>query len=152
MSKHIGKSSIPRSKYDKTLPYTYEARVPILEGDDVFNSYFADTICGLIEYLNEKNIQPNDATIFEIYQEQEFPIDARLYTNSENTWLFKPDICCSFQKHYKGHIQEGKCTFRDRDGHGRLAAVFRCGAEHRDRPSRFVLSSGGSRAGCGALW
>lgn len=47
----------PVSKYNKTLPYTYMAKVPIIEGDDeLFAYYFADTICGLIEYLVEKNI------------------------------------------------------------------------------------------------
>ena len=46
------------SKYDKSLPYTYEARVPIIEGEDLYNYYFADTICGLFEYLEENGVSP----------------------------------------------------------------------------------------------
>ena len=47
----------PRSKYDKSLPYTYMARVPVIEGDEeLFSHYFADTICGLIEYLDKNQI------------------------------------------------------------------------------------------------
>ncbi len=45
----------PKSKYNKSLPYTYMAKVPIIEGDDeLFSHYFADTICGLVEYLAKK--------------------------------------------------------------------------------------------------
>ena len=59
MSKKIKRKILgPRSKYDDTLPYTYMARVPAIEGDDeLFSYYFADTICGLIEYLYENDIK-----------------------------------------------------------------------------------------------
>ena len=40
----------PKSKYDKDLPYTYEAKVACWDGADEYNSYFADTICGVISY------------------------------------------------------------------------------------------------------
>ncbi len=33
----------PKSKYDKSIPYTYEARVAIIEGAEDYNSYFSDT-------------------------------------------------------------------------------------------------------------
>jgi hypothetical protein len=45
----------PKSKYDKTIPYTYIAKVQIIEGvtdENMMNYYFSDTICGLIEYLD----------------------------------------------------------------------------------------------------
>lgn len=108
----------PESKYDKSLPYTYEARVPIIEGGETYNSYFSDTICGLLEYLEENKIDPAGVKIFEIYQTQESVIDPAFYTTSDNKWLFKPEICQSFKEHYKGHIQEGKCSFKDRDREG----------------------------------
>ncbi len=108
----------PLSKFDKSLPYTYEARVPIIEGEEVYNTYFSDMICGLVEYLQKNGIEPESVNLFEIYQNQEFPLDKKFCTTSDDKWLFKPHICCSFREHYKGHIQEGKCDFKDRNREG----------------------------------
>ena len=108
----------PESKYDKSLPYTYEARVPIVEGGETYNSYFSDTICGLLEYLGENRIGPDGVKIFEIYQTQELLIDHSMCITPDNAWLSKPDICRAFKQHYKGHIQEGSCSFKDRDREG----------------------------------
>ncbi len=47
----------PKSKYDSTIPYTYKAEINVLQGveaDPLFIQCFADTLCGLVEYL--KNI------------------------------------------------------------------------------------------------
>lgn len=109
----------PKSKYDKSLPYTYEARVPIFEGSEEYNSYFSDTICGLVEYLHKNKIPPDQVSIFEVYLEQERPIDARFFTSADNEWMFKPDICRAFEEQYKGHIQDKTCSFKDRDRRGK---------------------------------
>lgn len=114
----LGKIIGPESKYDASLPYTYEARIPVIEGSDEFNSYFADTICGLVEYLHQNNIKPHEVQIFEIFQNKESPIDAKLFTTADHEWLFKPDMCRAFEEHYKGHIQEHSCSFNDRDCKG----------------------------------
>jgi len=108
----------PKSKYDKSLPYTYEARVCIIEGSEEYNSYLSDTICGLVEYLHRSGVKPGEVQIFEVYQEQEFPIDAQRFTTPDQQWLFKPDICRAFEDHYKGHIHADTCSFHDRDGKG----------------------------------
>lgn len=108
----------PKSKYDKSLPYTYEARIRLFEGSEEYNSYFADTICGLVEYLHRNGITPDEVQIVEVYQEQEFPIDALLFATPDRQWLFKPDLCRSFEEHYKGHIQDNTCSFKDRDNEG----------------------------------
>ncbi|OGS98096.1 MAG: hypothetical protein A3F73_11580 [Gallionellales bacterium RIFCSPLOWO2_12_FULL_59_22] len=108
----------PKSKYDKSLPYTYEARVRIFEGSEEYNSYLSDTICGLVEYLHENGIKPDEVQILEIYQEQELPIDAKRFTASDQQWLFKPDICRAFEDYYEGHIQADTCSFSDRNGKG----------------------------------
>ena len=104
-----------RSKYDKSLPYTYEARVPIFEGSEEFNAYVADTICGLVEHLSANDIAPDEVQIFEVYEEGERPIEVALFASADNQWLFKPDLCESFKSHYPGHIEGGHCTFEDRD-------------------------------------
>ena len=104
----------PKSKYDKSLPYTYEARIPLFEESNEYNSYFSDTICGLIEYLHRNNIQPDGVRIFEVYLKQESPIDSRFFTTADQQWLFKPDICRAFESHYPGHIRDKTCSFKDR--------------------------------------
>lgn len=108
----------PKSKYDKSLPYTYEARIPIFEGEAEYNSYFSDTICGLVDYLHHNNITPDEVKIVEVYQKREAPIDGRMFTTPDHQWLFKPAICRSFEKHYKGHIRDHSCSFKDRDCRG----------------------------------
>lgn len=108
----------PKSKYDNSIPYTYEARIRILEGSEEYNSYMSDTICGLIEYLQQNSIKPDDVQIIEVYQDKETPIDAKLFTTSDHQWLFKPDLCRAFEEHYKGHIQGNSCSFDDRDCKG----------------------------------
>ena len=104
----------PKSKYDKSLPYTYEARIRIFEDGTEHKSYISDTICGLIEHLHRNSITPEGTEIFEIYQGRETAIDARLYATDDGQWLFKPDICRAFEQHYAGHIQETSCSFKDR--------------------------------------
>lgn len=108
----------PKSKYDVSLPYTYEARVRLVPEDEEYNSYFSDTICGLVEYLHQKRIQPDAARIFEVYGDRECLIDSHLFTTSDHQWLYKPDICRTFEQHYRGHIHNDKCSFMDRDRGG----------------------------------
>ena len=108
----------PKSKRDKSLPYTYEARVPVIEGEDLCNYYLSDTICGLIEYLEKYKIKPDGVEIFEIYQNEENVIPQDFYLTKEGNWLHKPEICQCFKEHYKGHISEGTCSFKDRDRDG----------------------------------
>ncbi len=105
----------PKSKYDRSIPYTYEARVPVIEGRPEYNSYLADTICGLVEHLDQQAIAPSEVEIFEIYRNEERLIDKTLCTSEDGSWLRKPDMCSSFHDHYEGHIHPGGCSFEDRD-------------------------------------
>jgi hypothetical protein len=108
----------PKSKYDKSIPYTYEARIPTFPGSEEYNSYFADTICGLVEYLHKNGIKPDEVKIVEIYEKQETLVNVMLFTTPDHQWLFKPDLCRSFEEHYKGHIRGNTCSFEDRDCKG----------------------------------
>ena len=65
----------PKSKYDKNLPYAYEARIDVLywKGADLMYTYeLSDTICGLIEYLDTNNINPEEVEVFGIYKKKGF--------------------------------------------------------------------------------
>lgn len=104
----------PKSKYDKSIPYIYEARIRVFEGGDEYHSYFADTICSLVEYLHQHDIRPDDVQVIEVYQEHEAPMDVKLFTTPDHQWLLKPDICRSLEHHYQGHIQAHSCSFNDR--------------------------------------
>ncbi|HEU0186938.1 MAG TPA: hypothetical protein VFR06_03500 [Gallionellaceae bacterium] len=108
----------PKSKYDKSIPYTYEARLQITEGVDEPNSYFSDTICGLVEYLHRHDIKPDEVQVIEVYQDREIPMDVKLITTPDNQWLFKRDICRALKQHYQGHIQAYSCSFNDRNCQG----------------------------------
>jgi len=108
----------PKSKYDRSLPYTYEARIRVLEGSEEYNSYFADTICGLVEYLDKNGIKPGEVQIVEIYEGRECLLDAGRFATPDGQWLFRPDLCRAFEDYYKGHIRPGSCSFEDRNGEG----------------------------------
>lgn len=105
----------PKSKYDRSLPYTYEARIPVFEDGSEHKSCLSDTICGLVEHLRGSGVRPGEAQIFEIFEARESPIDARLFSTADGQWLSKPEICRAFEAHYPGHIQENTCSFRDRE-------------------------------------
>ena len=47
----------PKLKYDKTKPYDYIAKIPVVEGeDDLATYYFAYTICGLVEVMENNQV------------------------------------------------------------------------------------------------
>lgn len=117
----------PKSKYDHSIPFTYLAEMPAIEGDDeLFSYFFSDTICGLVEYLDENDISPNEVQIRGVYEKKEIPLDSKLFVNNEGNWLDRPKICRSLEAHfekthefqYKGHLESGCCSFDDRDRKG----------------------------------
>lgn len=117
----------PRSKYDHSLPYTYVARVSVLDGiDDLTTTWFADTICGLIDYLDANGIQPTDVHLFGLYVDREIPLEVHYCLDEDGRWLERPDICHALEQHYretldmryKGHHEHESCDFEDRDRKG----------------------------------
>ena len=119
----------PKSKYDKRLPYTYMAKIDVLNGlsdEPVYDYYFADTICGLIEYLDEHNIYSNEVMVSGLFQKMEFALDKTIFTTKNGTWLQRPQLCNALESHYKktldkfykGHIDKGECSFEDRERQG----------------------------------
>ncbi len=117
----------PKSKYDNDLPYTYLAKAKILEdNDDLYSHYFADTICGLVEYLYERKILPNEVELYGVYRSDEIQLDKNICLDTDGNWLLRPDICNTLQDHYdktkddlyKGHTADDICSFDDRDRKG----------------------------------
>ena len=127
--KFVQKVIGPKSKYDKSLPYTYMARVNEIEGDDeIVSYYFSDTICGLVEFLDENDITPDQVHLFGILRKKETELSTENCISQDGKWLKRPDICKSLEaqykntldERYKGHVADHECSFddRDRDGSG----------------------------------
>jgi len=109
LSKIIG----PKSKYEDDIPYTYEARIKII--DDVeYNSFYADTICALVEYLDEKKIEPDEVKLYEIFKGKENRLDREYCVSRDGKWLSSKQLCVTFIQRYPGHIHANCCTFDDR--------------------------------------
>lgn len=104
----------PPSKYDRRLPYTYEARVAVTGVPGMTDSYVCDTLCGLLERLADEKADPHEVTILEIRPEGEFPVLVGHCLAQDGRWLRRPEACRMFERHYAGHEKTGRCCYRDR--------------------------------------
>lgn len=104
----------PRSKYNDDIPYTYEARVKIID-DKEYNSFYADTICALVEFLEKKKIKPDGVDLYEIFKDKENKLNREYCVSDNGEWLSRKQLCVSFTKRYPGHIHANCCTFDDRE-------------------------------------
>ena len=114
----------PKSKYNTSLPYTYLAKEPIIEGDDeLISYYYADTLCALVEYLEERGILPSEVELYGIYRKNEIELDKSKVTDDNGKWLLRPNICRALEDYfertkdelYKGHKEMEECSFEDRE-------------------------------------
>ena len=119
----------PKSKYDKSLPYTYMAKIDVINGqseEPVYDYYLADTICGLIEYLDEHDVHSDEIIVAGIFQTEEHELNKKVFTDKNGMWLKRPLLCRSIEGYYKktkdefykGHVDEGECCFEDRERQG----------------------------------
>ena len=104
----------PRSKYDHRLPYTYEARVKVSGVEGMTESYISDTLCALLERLDDEKAGSDEVTILEIRPEGESPVLLDHCLGTDGKWLRRPEACRSFEAHYAGHEKSGRCCYRDR--------------------------------------
>ncbi len=104
----------PKSKYEDDLPYTYEARIRIIDGTE-YKSFLADTICALVKYLEQKKMEPDDVEIYEIFKDQENRLDRKYCVSGDGKWLSRKELCVAFKQRYPGHIHVNCCTFDDRE-------------------------------------
>lgn len=102
-----------------TYPYTYQAVVNILddEDDSIQVSYFADTICGLIIFLKNRNENPDRIKVFEIYRGQETLIPSRCYLGEDGGWYSRQELCHPMSSRYGEPGREGSCPFQGRSHH-----------------------------------
>jgi hypothetical protein len=115
----------PKSKYDNSLPFAYYAKVSEVEGDNHFlEHYFAETICGLIRCLDDHHISPDTARLFAAYTHcDDVQINTNDCLNAGQKWLTEQETCIRFEtiykkkhtKGYKGCVENGNCSFQDRD-------------------------------------
>ncbi|RMG32910.1 MAG: hypothetical protein D6732_12740 [Methanobacteriota archaeon] len=93
----------------------------VLQGmgeEPVYVYFYADTLCGLLDYLREKGIEPQEVELFEVYRGTEREIEKDYCVDETNHWLTRPEICHSLEGHFKGHSNEFTCAFRDRERQG----------------------------------
>ncbi len=107
-----------KSKYDKSIPYLYEARLPIDQLPGEYHSYLAETICSLLRRLKADGVGSDEVTLHEIFQGREKQLLVEHCVDGEGRWLDKPDLCRSLEKHYSGHIADDCCSFEDRKQQG----------------------------------
>lgn len=113
-----------KSAFQDILPYTYEARINVADEDFEYYSYYSDTICNLVDYLDQHDFHPEQVTFFEIYHNQKVLLTHRLFSE-DKLWLQKSALCDLFNNYYMGHIKKGKCIFQKRDVSTRGPQKFR---------------------------
>lgn len=94
----------PKSKYKKDISYTYEAKVIVT--DDEYNSFFADTICALVEYLVEHNVEPDEVELYEIFKHEAKKLNKEYCVSEEGRWLNRKELCFVFTQRHPGHIHD----------------------------------------------
>ena len=119
----------PQSIQDRTLPYTYEGWVDILAGEGsepVYDHFFCDTLCGLIQCLGDKGISPDQVLLYGLYRGDQILLDNSVVLDENGNWLQRPALCSALAERYqhtqeecyRGHVEKGRCAFDDRDREG----------------------------------
>jgi hypothetical protein len=116
----------PQSKYNDSLPFTYEARIDRLDGigeESDFQHYYADTLCALVDYMDDNQLRPEMVKLFAVYATEEIEIDLKPLLDDKGQWIKRPKLCKSLEDHYagtlekqyKGHEKHSNCNYTDRD-------------------------------------
>jgi len=104
------------SKYDKKIPYSYQAIIKVVEDDDSIQiSYLADKICTLTNFLKKRQVAPETITVFEVYNGKETLIPKDCYMTEEGEWFPKTKLCSPMTSRYGEPKDAQTCQFRDRN-------------------------------------
>lgn len=103
------------SKYDKNLPYAYQAKKQVVEGyDDITHDWFSDSLCALCNHLRKLGEEPKSIVIYECFRGCDKELAKEAYACSDGKWLEKRNLCmahCRF-----GTVKSSSnCGFLDRD-------------------------------------
>lgn len=104
----------PASKYDRRLPYGYEASVRVVGVPGMVEHYFSDTLCGLLERLAAESYGPSEVELIENRHDGTMSIAAEHCVDATGAWLRRPEACRILATHYAGHEATGRCCYRDR--------------------------------------
>lgn len=103
------------SKYNKRLPYTFEARINIVEDDPSFQTYlYADSFCALTNRLKKQLLDPKQVEIYEVFQNREGKVPEESYLSDEGRWEPRMKLCSSLCGRYRDPNVEPECEFSDR--------------------------------------
>jgi hypothetical protein len=109
-----------KSRYDRTIPYTYHAKRQVFQGDDEITiDWISDTLCGLCNFLKKKKEDPTEIIIYECFHDnkkhinKEVVIPPEVYCN-ENKWKPKKELCAAHQR-YGTPGSEGDCKFMNKN-------------------------------------
>jgi hypothetical protein len=119
----------PASRYQRDIPYTYEARTDALCGkgsSPEVQSYFCDTLCGLLELLQTHNLAPAEVELYAIFQDAKTPLEVEVLCDLAGRWLERPAICRTLEQlyaatgdpRYRGHVEAAVCRYEDRSRRG----------------------------------
>jgi hypothetical protein len=119
----------PRSKRDPTIPYTFEAHVDALRGqgsEPIDQSYFSDTICGLVRVMIDEGIKPSEVRLYGVYRKELIPLEVERCVGDAGGWITPPQLCHELEAYYhetmderyRGHVEDGECMYEDRDQTG----------------------------------
>ena len=84
----------PKSKYDKSLPYTYMAKAQIMKVIQIWFQHILQIL--FVDLLNiwmQRKITPNEAELFGIYRKDEIKLDKKILIDNKGNWLLRPEIC-----------------------------------------------------------
>lgn len=122
----IRKALGPRSKYERSIPFTYEAKVDTLAGagsEALYEYYFSDTLCGLVELMDSLGLGPDRAELFGVFRGEALLLENSVLTDEAGRWLSRPGLCRALEaefaatqdRRYLGHVERGSCRYEDRD-------------------------------------
>ncbi|RLA20349.1 MAG: hypothetical protein DRQ61_02205 [Gammaproteobacteria bacterium] len=104
------------SKYNRRLPYTFEARINVLEDDETLQTHlYADSFCALTNRLKKQLQDPKQVEIYEVFHDREGKVPEESYMSDEGRWEPRMKLCSSLCGRYRDPDVEPECEFGDRE-------------------------------------
>ena len=119
----------PGSKYERDIPYGFEAQADALDGHGrtpALQTYYCDTLCGLVELLAAHEIRSDEVEIFAVCRDGSPALECAILCDELGGWLQRPALCRALESYYResgdaryrGHLEQGRCRYADRERRG----------------------------------